>query len=232
MPTGLIVYNDGGQFQIDENYFSWAVDTYGSVYSGSTISTQGNMIIKRISQSAPADTVFAVYNPSGVAGINKMTYSGGVWQVDIAIAKEIGTGSISTNNGALWFALNRPKTQTGTKYGLEVYDASGNVRYNSFWKSKAPVATTPGVSANKFAFIGGQIEYTFITETEMQTINDYQIDRFWYMDGYTCTNGNITKSEVLYDFNSESRDYGVPGSTTDASGINQPMYAIDVKEFV
>ncbi len=234
---GLVIYNKAGQTQIDDKYFAWTIQASGSIYAGSTVvnpsPSNGNQITKRITFAGSDDTIFAMYCPSGVGGILKTSYSGGVWTVDFVIARDINEASVVSDNGAKWFAINRPLARPADEgYGLELYDTSGRIAYSSLWRMKSPVNTTPGNSSKKYAFIGGRLTYTYVVETEEMTVGEYQIDRYTYVEGSVCNNGTITTSEVLYKFSSESRTYGVPGSTTDVSGIDLPRLAIDVTELV
>jgi len=231
---GLVIYNKAGQTQIEDQLFAWTIQASGSVFAGSTVSgpslSNGNHIVKKITFAGPADTVFAMYNPSGVGGILKTAYSGGVWTVDFVIAKDVTQNTI-TDNGAKWFAINRPKaTPPGEDYGLEIYNSNGLLAYSSAWRMKSPVATTPGNSSKRYAFLGGKLTYTFEVETEELTIGEYQVDEYTFLEGSVCNNGSITTSEALFKFYSESRTTGVPGSTTSTTGIDLPRYAIDVTE--
>lgn len=248
MPAGLTVFNDTGQYVIDETTFCWVVIAQGDINAGTTVAdpfgvSTNNLVVKRINLAAPADTVFAVYIPRGISsaegGILNMSYSGGTWTVDIVVANDDTQGALDISGGSYkWFALGRPPAApAGANYGLEVYDAGGGLRFSSHWRTRAPVTPT-GDASRRYAFLGGSIEYEHDVDVEILTTNQYQTTTIWWIYAYWCSGGNVNGGRFPGSgsgpggsrFYSEVSGGAGGGGFNSITGISQPLIAIDVTD--
>ena len=149
MPAGMTVFNDNGKFQIDELTYSLAV-----LATGTYNSLPGGVINTTI-----PDPMFAVYIPqdSGyIGGIGNVSRSGSVWSAKIELfAPQF---SFPSPANIKWFVLGRP-TQSASGAGLEVYDAFGNLKYSSAWRTKTINGVAGSVinPAKQYAVVGGEI---------------------------------------------------------------------------
>lgn len=239
MPAGLTVINDNGRYQIDENSFCWTV-IHNSLLDSEAGSNSGSFtrVTKTFTWSGPQDTVFALYVPAGagvysdfVGNFHNLSWSGGVWTIEIVIGRDLAIGGSTfdiTGLGIRWFALNRPATPA--TFGLNVYDAAGNLQFTSHVRSKAPVTPT-GNPAHKFASLAARAGYTH--EFDVYDVSgpggiEWWTDEVTRLPGYRSNGGNV----IFDDPRVSSETYTSAGGTpySEVRGVDQPTFFIDVTE--
>lgn len=218
MPAGLTVINDSGVYQIDENNYSLSVmanGTYNSLSGGIITTTIPN-------------PMFAVWIPQDsnyIGGIGDITLSGSTWSAEIKLFYAIGASPSTAN--IKWFVLGRP-TVAGSGTGMEVYDASGNLKYSTAWKTKA--VSTSLNNTKKYAIVGGEVAERVVLNYEQWTDLSWHTYEARFGRGYYCTTGYIVSTEIMTFEQSSS---GGGGSNSEViSGNLTPVFGIDVTEYV
>lgn len=232
----MTVIGSHGLYQIDETAFCMSVMQTGTL-SGSpnSYSSESNLSLYTFTTSINSP-VFGVYIPpaSGYFGnIVKTSLSGSVWTVTIGLFVPYSAGGSSLNVSLIkWFVFGRP-TVSGGGYGLEVYDASSNLKFSSNWKTKtiSGAANYTINSANKYAIVGGQVSYNRNLDVELLTDFTFYFREAVYGFGFNSTSGGIFSTEYLvYENQGPGTGGGSTGSTT--YGISQPAFAVDITEYI
>lgn len=147
MTAGLQIINSGGTYQIDENYRNYQILSTGSGSTSSTYSADGiTYKYTDIVVSSGVAPMLGVKSTSFmvVIGVSK---SGDTWTFRVAC---------ETTQSFTYFVFDLVSTTPGN-FGLEVYDAAGDL---VFYSGNKPLRIVGIMDINDFELFEGSYTYT------------------------------------------------------------------------
>lgn len=204
MPAGLAVYNDAGTVQIDDQFANMALISKTNVTVGSSPDYYRPAAIYTVVSATPP--IVAIQSTHRVV-LQNITRSGNTWTFTYY------GGAIG--NIVTCYLFNKPVYQ-GSGSGLVVYDASGNVTFDSRQKYARVHALLQGsgLSTQSFTYTAGrtyaamQCKFAGYRESVYTPGINYTQDRIGMGISFSSNVATISQVEIF------TSNVYYPGSST------------------
>lgn len=138
MPAGIIIYNDAGTVQIDDTYRNVALAVKGQVASTTTNDGSFFATVQHadITYTANSDT------PPIIAVIGgAMNYLFLMSQSGSTFTWRVIFGNSNDSVVADYYIFDKPPNNSGSTFGLQVWDAGGNLCFDALYRYANVVGT-------------------------------------------------------------------------------------------